>query len=85
MGNPAPGTPIVDQTGFSYTSTQSIFTMNVGGKVQMRITFLSPVNTDDLKRQSLTLSYMQVFVVSLDGNTHDIQVYTDISAGLLLS
>lgn len=55
--------------------------MNVGEKVQMTITFLSPVNADDLKRQSLTLSYMQVSVVSLDGQSHDVQLYSDISAG----
>jgi hypothetical protein len=82
MGNPAPNSTNVDQIGYTYTSTKSIFTMNVGGKVQMVITFLSPVNPKDLKRQSLTLSYMQVSVASLDGGSHDVQIYTDISAGL---
>jgi hypothetical protein len=81
MGNPAPGATNVDQTSYTYTSTKSIFTMNVGDKLQMIITFLSPVNPDDLKRQSLTLSYMQVSVVSLDGRNHDVQLYSDISAG----
>lgn len=71
----------VDQTGYTYTSTKSTFTMDVGGKVAMTITFLSPVNPDDMKRQSLTLSYMQVSVVSKDGKSHDVQLYTDISAG----
>jgi hypothetical protein len=71
----------VDQTSFEYTSTKSVFTMDVGGKVQMTITFLSPVTADDYKRQSLPLSYMQVSVVSTDGNEHSTQLYSDISAG----
>lgn len=86
MGNPAPSIgnasiPNVDQTSFVYTSTQSIFTMAVGGKIQLVITFLSPLNAHDMKRQSLPLSYMQVSASSLDGKTHSTQVYTDISAG----
>ncbi|QDS74726.1 hypothetical protein FKW77_000837 [Venturia effusa] len=70
----------VDQTSYSYTSTKSVFTMDVAGKITMTITFLSPVNPDDMKRQSLTLSYMQVSVASKDGKSHDVQLYTDISA-----
>jgi hypothetical protein len=84
MGDPAGGnTSIsnVDQTSFEYTSTKSIFTMNVGGKVEMTISFLSPVTADDYKRQSLPLSYMQVSVVSADGGEHNTQLYSDISAG----
>lgn len=55
--------------------------MNVGGKVEMEISFLSPVNPDDMKRQSLTFSYMQVSIASKDGKIHEVQLYTDISAG----
>ncbi|KAE9976474.1 hypothetical protein BLS_002068 [Venturia inaequalis] len=82
MGDPLPGQGVtyVDQVSYSYTSTKSIFTMDVAGKVAMTITFLSPVNPDDLKRQSLTLSYMQVSVTSKDGKSHEVQLYTDISA-----
>ena len=73
--------PNVNQTSYTYTSTKSIFTMDVGSKVRMTITFLSPITPDDMKRQSLTLSYMQVQVVSLDGSSHSVQLYSDISAG----
>jgi hypothetical protein len=59
--------------------------MNVGGKVKMVITFLSPVTPNDLKRQSLTLSYLHVAVSSLDGQNHNVQLYTDISAGKFFS
>lgn len=76
-----PGTTTVNQTSYVYTSTRSIFTMNVADKVQMNITFLSPITPNDLKRQSLIFSYVDVEIESLDGTSHDVQVYADISAG----
>ncbi|KAI1811419.1 glutaminase GtaA [Poronia punctata] len=74
-----PDSKNVDQTEFSYTSTRSNFVMNVGGKVEMNITFLSPVTPTDLKRQSLTFSYLDVGVHSLDGAEHEVQLYADVS------
>ncbi|KAI1416253.1 glutaminase A [Hypoxylon sp. FL1857] len=79
LGAP-PGADLVDQTDFSYTSTRSTFVMNVGGKVEMNITFLSPVTPSDLRRQSLVFSYLEVGVHSLDGASHDVQLYADVSA-----
>ncbi|KAK8083629.1 hypothetical protein PG996_002410 [Apiospora saccharicola] len=79
MGAAANGPAAVDQTEFSYTSTRSTFIMSAGGKVGMNITFMSPVTPNDLKRQSLTFSYLEVAVHSLDGSTHDVEIYTDIS------
>jgi hypothetical protein len=76
-----PGSKTVNQSAFEYTSTKSIFTMNVENKLEMNITFLSPVTPTDLKRQSLVFSYLNVEVCSLDGQEHDVQVYSDISAG----
>jgi len=81
MGAPTGTTLAVTQTAFEYTSTRSIFTLNVNGTVQMKVTFLSPVSPDDLLRASLPYSYMEVDVQSIDGSTHDVQLYTDISAG----
>ncbi|KAL6709069.1 hypothetical protein ACN47E_001885 [Coniothyrium glycines] len=69
-----------DQVAFEYTSTQSIFTISADDKVQVKVTFLSPVTPLDLKRQSLIFSYMSVEVSSLDGSEHKVQIYTDISA-----
>lgn len=77
----AGGVPTVDQTDFSYTSTRSTFIMNVGGAVEMNVTFMSPVTPNDLARQSLTFSYLDVAVRSLDGGTHDVQLYSDVTAG----
>ncbi|ORY68717.1 uncharacterized protein BCR38DRAFT_455604 [Pseudomassariella vexata] len=79
MGAPEVQPQVVDQTEFSYTSTRSTFIMNVAGKISMNITFMSPVTPDDLKRQSLTFSYLDVAVQSIDGSTHDVEVYADVS------
>ena len=46
----------------------------------MKITFLSTVTPNELLRSSLPYSYMDVEVSSMDGNSHDVQIYTDISA-----
>ena len=55
--------------------------MNVGGLVEMNITFMSPLTPDDQKRQSLIFSYLDVAIQPLDGASHDVQLYADISAG----
>jgi len=55
------------------------------GPVTMTITFLSPVTPDDLLRQSMPVSYLTVQVQSADGQEHDVQLYTDVSAGTLVS
>jgi hypothetical protein len=82
IGAPVNTGAAVTQTGFQYTSTRSIFTMNVGGLVEMNITFLSPLYPNDEKRQSLVFTYLEVAVQSMDGNSHSVQVYADISAGI---
>lgn len=76
-----PDTVAVNQTAYEYTSTKSIFTMDVDDAVQLTITFLSPITPHDFKRQSLVFSYMNVEVASIDGDFHDVQLYSDTSAG----
>ncbi|KAI0009953.1 glutaminase A [Xylariaceae sp. FL0662B] len=71
---------LVDEAEFSYTSTRSTFVSNAGGKVEMNITFFSPVTPSDLRRQSLVFSYLEVGVRSLDGASHDVQLYADCSS-----
>ncbi|RMZ71230.1 putative glutaminase [Pyrenophora seminiperda CCB06] len=79
MGAPSGFNNKANQTSFEYTSTKSIFTMTAG-KVELKVTFLSPLTPKDYMRQSLIFSYMDVEVTSLDGSAHDVQLYTDISA-----
>lgn len=81
MGAPSGYSNLINQTSFEYTSTKSIFTFNAYNKVKLQVTFLSPLTPNDLKRQSLLFSYINVEVTSLDNLEHNVQVYTDISAG----
>jgi hypothetical protein len=81
MGAPDGFNDTASQTAYEYTSTKSIFTITADDKVQLKATFLSPITPKDFKRQSLLFSYLNVEVSSLDGSEHDVQVYTDISAG----
>ena len=84
MGAPEVTAQTVDQVSLDYTSTRSVFSMSVGGLVAMNITFLSPIIPNDMKRQSLVFSYINVEVQSMDGASHDVQLYSDISAGKTL-
>jgi len=77
----APGPPTVEQKSFQYTSTKSIFTFDVAGKVTLTVTFLSPVYPHDLVRQSLQFSYIDVKAQSADGKSHHVKVYMDITGG----
>lgn len=81
FGAPTGPSGIVDQSSFEYTSTKSIFGLSVNGTVGLNVTFLSPVTPTDLERQSIAATYMNVDVFSLDGQEHDVQLYTDVSAG----
>ncbi|KAF2746006.1 glutaminase GtaA [Sporormia fimetaria CBS 119925] len=74
------GIPKAEQTYAEYTSTKTAFTFEVGKKVLMQVTFLSPITPLDLKRQSLPFSYMEVQIWPLDGKYHSVQLYTDVSA-----
>ena len=71
----------VVQTGFEYSSTQSTFTLDVAGVVGMTVNFVSPVLPNTILEMSLPYTYMDVSIHSIDGKAHDVQLYTDISAG----
>lgn len=79
-----PGTTLVDQVSLEYTSTRSVFTFDVAGKVTLTVTFLSPVYADDLARQSQQFSYISTKAKSADGKKHSVQVYMDVSGGKLV-
>lgn len=76
-----PSPNFANQTAQSYTSTKTNFVMNVGDKVELTVSFLSPVFPDDQMRQSISFAYMSVEVKSIDGRSHSVQIYSDVSAG----
>ncbi|KZT27177.1 DUF1793-domain-containing protein [Neolentinus lepideus HHB14362 ss-1] len=80
LGSPGNnGTQKAVQKDLTWTSTQSIFIMTAGG-IDLTANFLSPVDPTNLVNQSLPFSYLAVSVASNDGDSHSVQVYSDISA-----
>jgi len=66
------------QRSLQLTATRSLFVLE-GGGVRLNLTFLSPVEPGDLKRQSIPMSYVTAEVRSVDGKAHDVALYFDIS------
>jgi hypothetical protein len=80
----APGLPDVaprgmTQTELTVTPTKSRFTLTAAG-IELTVTFLSPIEPGDLRRQSMPLSYVSVQARSVDGKAHRVSLYLDISA-----
>ncbi|KAJ7091741.1 hypothetical protein C8R44DRAFT_719651 [Mycena epipterygia] len=61
------------------TPTRTIITVQAGPML-LNVTFLSPVEPSDWIRQSFPFSYVYVDGKSTDGQSHSIQLYSDISA-----
>jgi hypothetical protein len=82
MGNPSlPNSapfPTMRQTASRITATASRFTLQQAG-VELEIDFLSPVEPGDLRRQSMPLSYVTASARSVDGKSHRVRLYFDIS------
>lgn len=77
----AAGPSAANQTSATFTSTKTVFTFDVNSKVTLTATFLSPVYPNDMLKQSLQYSYIDVAVVSNDGASHEVQVYLDVTGG----
>jgi Domain of unknown function (DUF5127)/Domain of unknown function (DUF4965)/Domain of unknown function (DUF1793)/Domain of unknown function (DUF4964) len=60
------------------TATRSTFTASAGG-VELVAEWLSPVEPGNLALQSSPLTLLTVSVNFTDGNSHDVQVYADIT------
>ncbi|WP_042405120.1 glutaminase family protein [Streptacidiphilus carbonis] len=66
------------QRRLTTTATASRFLFEAAG-VELTLTFRSPVEPGDLRRQSVPLSYVTADVRSTDGRTHQVRLYFDIS------
>ncbi|TCD60187.1 hypothetical protein EIP91_010601 [Steccherinum ochraceum] len=67
------------QKSLEFTSTQSTFIMTAG-PIDLTVNFLSPVEPTDLVKQSLPFSYLTLSAAPNDGKSHEVQLYSDISA-----
>jgi hypothetical protein len=66
------------QTALRITATRSCFTLQ-GGGVELAVEFLSPVEPGDSRRQSIPMSYVRVSARSMDGASHAVQIYMEIT------
>ncbi|KAL5494579.1 hypothetical protein ACEPAI_40 [Sanghuangporus weigelae] len=67
-----------NQTAIEFTATRTSFIFNAG-PMQINCSFISPIEPTDLVRQSLPFSYYTMSASSLDGNSHQLRMYSDIS------
>ncbi|GAA1934523.1 glutaminase domain-containing protein [Kitasatospora viridis] len=66
------------QVSLQLTATRSIYTFTAGG-VTLTVTFFSPVDLNNLQRQSVPFSYVSMQAVANDGGSHSVQLHLDIS------
>ncbi|CAG7837034.1 unnamed protein product [Allacma fusca] len=77
-GDNAPIKRVAVQNSAVVTPTQTIFSITAG-PVDLEVLFFSPVEYEDVKRQSIPLSHVLVKVTPNDGNSHEVQLYQDIT------
>ncbi|KAF7329563.1 hypothetical protein MKEN_00219200 [Mycena kentingensis (nom. inval.)] len=77
LGAPIPGNSSTFQSA-TVTPTRTILKVQAG-PVALNVTFLSPIEPDDLARQSFPFSYVYVEGAMTDGKDHTIQLYMDLS------
>ncbi|TFK89099.1 DUF1793-domain-containing protein [Polyporus arcularius HHB13444] len=78
MGQDGIGNGSAVVTDVQITPTRSIFVMQAG-PMNLTINFLSPIEPSDWVKQSFPFSYISLEAASLDGASHSVQVYSDIS------
>ena len=77
--------PTATNASIRHTAAESGFTLtNDPPTVALHASFLSPVTPADLFRQSIPFSYLHLSAESLDGQAHDVDVYSEVN-GLWLA
>ncbi|KAH8977286.1 hypothetical protein EDB86DRAFT_3167651 [Lactarius hatsudake] len=70
----------VNVTDTIITPTQTLVAARAG-PMQVNFTFLNPIEPGDWVKQSIPFSYLVFSAKSLDGATHAVQAYSDVSRG----
>ncbi|KAJ7347211.1 hypothetical protein DFH08DRAFT_808969 [Mycena albidolilacea] len=77
LGQPIPGNAST-WLATTVTPTRTILTVQAG-PMRLNVTFLSPIEPGDWARQSFPFSYVYLDGKATDGQSHSIQLYSDIS------
>ena len=83
MGMELRDAPPMPQTGLRVTPTRSIYEFE-GAGVRIQLTFLSPLLPHDLELVGRPASYLTWQVTSTDGKEHQVSLYYDNSAELVV-
>ncbi|GAA5947898.1 hypothetical protein JCM3765_007018 [Sporobolomyces pararoseus] len=77
--------PAAINSSFVHTTAESKFTFTDNPPtVSIEANFISPITPADIFRQSIPFSYLQLTVNSLDGQSHNVQAYSEVN-GLWLA
>ncbi len=76
--------PAMRQTGREVTPTRTLYSFEAQG-VGLELTFLTPALPGDLETLSRPVTYLTFRVRSLDGRTHQTQIYFDVSAHIAVN
>lgn len=68
----------MEQTDFRLTPLSSVYTFEAAG-VRLTATFTTPLLMDDLDLLSRPASYISLAVSSIDGKTHEVNMYFDVT------
>ena len=74
------GIAAATQVSVTVHPTRTVFEFELGTAMRMNLTFLSTLFADDYTRLSRPISYVTVDLASMDGESHAIQLYFDVSA-----
>jgi Domain of unknown function (DUF5127)/Domain of unknown function (DUF4965)/Domain of unknown function (DUF1793)/Domain of unknown function (DUF4964) len=79
-GDPTVGDTLgaLEQTHLALTATRSVFTLQ-GSGVQITLEYLSPIEPGHLQRQSVPMAWVLVTAQSIDGASHDVSLYLDVT------
>ncbi len=77
-------TETASQTNVDVNATQTIYNFTCG-KIDLSLTFTSPLLLSDLELVSRPISYISYKVAANDGNMHDVQVYFGASTDLAVN
>ncbi|HLK98076.1 MAG TPA: DUF4965 domain-containing protein [Hymenobacter sp.] len=72
------------QIGRRMTATQSSYTFAAAG-VKLSVTFMAPLLMDNLTALSRPVQYVSYSVQATDGKLHEVELYTDVSAELVVN
>ncbi|KAK7453233.1 hypothetical protein VKT23_011909 [Stygiomarasmius scandens] len=72
-----------DIIGLELTPTSSKFILNADNLMAINLTFLNPVEPEDLVKQSFPFTYLYIDAQTMDGDPHFMQFYIELSGGRL--